>query len=398
VVPNDRSPELQLLLACGRSAHHRRQKDVTPFVAACRDWNGFLRLMRRHKSLPLVWRCLVDHPDVDAPVRAQLRREHSAALMRSLRMAGILAETAAAFAQAGIRMVALKGPALAAQIYGDATLRQSTDLDLRVRERDVARADSLLRDLGFEPNIPHFDRPLHRRYFMALIHEMQYVDWRRSAVIELHWRPVFNPFLIDFEEDWPGHTEDVSIGRVRVQVPAPIEQMIFLCLHGTKHHWGALRWLFDLVPLLESRVDLLALRAHAERIHAWPYVLQALILLHEYLGITFPPEWATESVDAKLTHRLAWCRRQLAEDFVAVDPHGMDHLGAGWRYSAYNTLLRILQVPADWAQFPLPGPLIPLYVPLRPFFRLLRHRRRRRGDPESRPVGDLFPNHTHPWS
>ena len=391
----NRSGELQLLLACGRSAHRdTRHAEVTPFIAACRDWDELLRLTRRHIALPLLWKCLVDHPDVPADVRARLQAEQSAAVIRSLRLAGFLAETAQAFASAGIRMIALKGPALAAQILGDPAMRQSIDLDIHVHPRHVARADALLRKLGFEPNVPRFDRPLHRRYFMALVHEMQYLDWRRGAMIELHWRPVFNPFLIDVADDWPEATEEVRVGRVGVLVPAPIEQLTYLCMHGAKHHWAALRWLFDLVPLLQ-RIDLASLRAYAESIRAWPFVLQALILVREYLDIEFPAEWATEHVDPKLEHRLAHCRSHLGNESVPEDPRWMWRLGSGWRYAAYNVLMRLLQVPADWAQFPLPGALIPLYLPLRPVFALLRYRRRRRGDPESRSMRELFPKHTH---
>jgi len=49
------------------------------------------------------------------------------------------------FSQNEIRALVIQGPVLAAQAYGDASLRRYGDLDLPVRQRNIHRATVLAR-------------------------------------------------------------------------------------------------------------------------------------------------------------------------------------------------------------------------------------------------------------
>jgi hypothetical protein len=71
-------------------------------------------------------------------------------------------EVVGAFERAGIESLLLRGPALAAWLYGEHEPRPYTDVDLLVRADDVPRAETVLTGLGFDllPLPPH-DRHAH---------------------------------------------------------------------------------------------------------------------------------------------------------------------------------------------------------------------------------------------
>ncbi len=141
--------------------------------------------------------------------------------------------TAAAFYQADLPMVSLKGPCLAERLYGDAALRTCYDLDLLVRQSDLARAERLLTDIGFRPDSDADD--YHRR-------------WRRKAVIlELHHN-LENPLAFDFDMDaiW-ARTLLSQFQGVPIRLLGVSDEMLYLCFHAVRHRFERLCLIFDLV-------------------------------------------------------------------------------------------------------------------------------------------------------
>jgi hypothetical protein len=89
----------------------------------------------------------------------------------------------AEFAAAGIACIVIKGAGFAALLYDPGELRSYRDTDLLISEGDRARAEALLRDLGFR------DRTARGSH---LAPRPEYADtWTREtdgATIDLHWR------------------------------------------------------------------------------------------------------------------------------------------------------------------------------------------------------------------
>lgn len=92
------------------------------------------------------------------------------------------------FERAGIGMVVLKGAAVACHAYGDRSFRPMLDLDIWVRDEDMARAGLDLVELGFKEGPGAARRPpaLQRR----ACGEVVFRDARRGhGLVELHYGP-----------------------------------------------------------------------------------------------------------------------------------------------------------------------------------------------------------------
>ena len=143
-----------------------------------------------------------------------------------------------------------KGPALAAVLYGDLALREFTDLDILIRERDIPKAREILSNQGYRSNLAS-----------AVITPDVNVDELHSAStgisIELHWQ--FSPrrFVSSMEAEhvWNGIKPCVILGR-QVWSFSSQDMFLFLAVHGGKHSWSALKWLCDLAEFIRSNPEL----------------------------------------------------------------------------------------------------------------------------------------------
>ena len=142
-------PELEILLRlCARSL-----TDLPP--GAQINWNRLLQVAERHRVMPLLYANLkrVDMGDVPAEVMSVLRGDVQSNAGRTLQLAGELRRLLIEFERAQIPVIAFKGIALAAMVYGDLSLRDAGDLDLLVHrdERIVVRGRPTWSRLG----LPH---------------------------------------------------------------------------------------------------------------------------------------------------------------------------------------------------------------------------------------------------
>jgi hypothetical protein len=160
---------------------------------------------------------------------SEIRRE---AQVSSFVWTETLKGIAAAFRQADLPMVSLKGPCLAERLYGDAALRACYDLDLLVRQSDLARAERLLTDIGFLPDNDADD--YHQR-------------WRRkAAILELHHN-LENPKAFDFDMDaiW-ARTRLSEFQGVPIRLLGVSDEMLYLCFHAVRHRFERLCLILDL--------------------------------------------------------------------------------------------------------------------------------------------------------
>ncbi len=137
-----------------------------------------------------------------------------------------------AFHGADLPMISLKGPSLAERLYGNAALRTRYDLDFLVRESDLARAEQLLKELGF---VPHGDADdYHRRWL------------RQAIIVELHHQ-LENPhaFRVGMDAVW-ARARLAEFQGVPIRLLDPADELMYLCLHAVRHRFERLNLLLDL--------------------------------------------------------------------------------------------------------------------------------------------------------
>ena len=159
------------------------------------------------------------------------------------------------FAANNITAVPYKGPALALQLYGNVALRQFSDLDIMVHPRDVLRARDLLlaEDYALFPPLTEGQQAVMLRTQCNL----PFTRERNRLVVELHWQVSAPHFARPFDTAgfW-GRLGDAKLDDVNINLPAPEDLMLALCVHGSKHLWERLAWICDIAGLIESKQDL----------------------------------------------------------------------------------------------------------------------------------------------
>ncbi|MEO6193867.1 MAG: nucleotidyltransferase family protein [Thermoanaerobaculia bacterium] len=189
-----------------------------------------------------------------------LRQQVSAATVQNLLRDEELGEALARLAGEGIDLMLLKGAALRVE-RRDLAGRFQCDVDVLLRREHLETAEALLSGMGFRLDDSYLDRQ------GLLENHFHFGFERRGAVIELHWDlDASSPpgFLDRF---WARSRAVVSPGCA-LRVPSPEHQLLFGCLHLSRHSFfNGLRWLADLKLLLPVEG---AREGFAAEAAAWP--------------------------------------------------------------------------------------------------------------------------------
>ncbi|RNL79957.1 nucleotidyltransferase family protein [Nocardioides marmorisolisilvae] len=157
-----------------------------------------------------------------------------------------------AFGAAGLRSLAIKGPALAAQTTGDPSSRGSGDLDLVISPVDVEAACRVLEENGWRMRLGSEVSPGTWAWGHVMRSFNAFTFDGPGSTVDLHWRldPTLHA-LPDFEEVW-NRREAVDLGAVRVDTLCHADLLGSTSLHAAKDYW---RWLRSLVDVHRIAAD-----------------------------------------------------------------------------------------------------------------------------------------------
>lgn len=212
------------------------------------DWRSFDDAVRQHRIQPLLIRGLRSMDVARYPELERYRSLQNKYTMESLNRLQALAQIGGAFADAGIRMLAMKGPLLAIELYGDPSLRTSRDLDLMVEESALARAGEVLQQLGYHPEGgPFRQTPLRKKYLNLIELEKHEIYQKGDICVEVHWKSNFQAEQ-SFDALWAQREERMIMGKP-IAVMGEDERYSALIIHAAEHGFLRLRWLLDLYEL-----------------------------------------------------------------------------------------------------------------------------------------------------
>jgi hypothetical protein len=359
-----------LLTAC-ISAPDRPSEGLSARVAAVEDeaWSGLLRQAAFHNVIPLMNKRIGGLEAVPEEVRRGLRVDAKEVAESSLRLTSTLLQLTAAFATAQITAIAFKGPALAADVYGDVGLRHSLDLDFIVSRRQASAAKELLESLGFRGG-PEVGPTLQAWIKHGRSVTMQHSD---GTTVDLQW-------AADLGEQHDlatlfSHIRSLELGGAEILVPSCEDLLLLLSVHGAKHLWSHLYWIADIVALLtvQTSLDWNHLQRESRREAIRRRLLLALALADqvEPLELLHVPEpvIATVRNDRDVTSLAGVIWDQLFRQHLPRFPFSLAHVRLrdsnmeGARYA-----LRLAWTPTDedWLWLQLPGHLWWVYPFLRP--------------------------------
>jgi len=371
--------ELELLFLCARMVlDSRTHEKVRALLEAEIDWDFLIRTAHQHRVLPLLYRTLVQtFPNyVSKSAMERLRTAFQANAKRNLLLTGELLRIIDLLAAHGIRSISYKGPALAAAIYGNISLRQFSDLDIIVPVSDAERAWSLMMSLGYKP-----PKVMSPKEWAALTKKEKDLTLLRDDAginLELHWRITNekDPIQVDPQYLWK-NLNTVSIAGKTVQIHAAEDLLLILCIHGGKHRWEHLGWLCDIAEIIRSHegLDWAQVIEQASKLGGRRILFLGLLLARDILGAEVPANVVrvieTDRKLNKLSEQLKqWIRSETPVPLGETERYLMrlkERRTERFRIAAAQVKKYFALTSRDTEALPVPGFLLWVLYIVRPF-------------------------------
>ena len=338
------------------------------------NWSTVRQSALSHKVLPLLYTRLKTFGGEFVPPEelSQLRELYLDIAGQNLVMANHLLQVMSLLSEHGIESLPLKGPSLTVQLYGNLSLRQFSDLDILIHEKDFYLTCELLKKDGYRPELP--TKPNKEKRLIKSGNDLHFI--RQGISLELHWGIVdrFQVSPIEPEQFWQ-RLEQVQLLETDIWVLSPETLLLFLCHHGTKHQWCQLKWIADIAHLVQIYPDLdyLTLCNKVSTIGFKRNFYLGLILAERLGGARLPFDVSEKlSTDPNVEKLFI----QVLNKFLIEEPVLGSISGAvfffqsrersrDWFTYVQNQILMPRQ--RDWMVVDLPDFLYPLYYLIRPF-------------------------------
>ena len=387
------SPAFRLLMATSWLAPEAwRQRQNEAILGACDaavDWVEYIALVERHRTPAMSWAALKRVSGITIPEGAAktLKHHSDACRIRSVIHLQLLMGVLKGLDAAGISAMPLKGPLLSFELYGDAGLRESKDLDVLIPRADLPAARLCLCDMGWHlrKDDSHLT-PRQSEFRSRHEHHVSLVHTRQNAELELHWRSthwgrgdaIGSCWATSIASKWQGYSYCAMNS---------VDLAVHLCDHGGGHAWFRAKWLGDMARMLaERRIEAEAVLERARALGQERPVLQCLRLLRDGYGLPMPAviERELSSLDPLVIERAV----QKLTDPVGLQLNGsLRAIRDQIRYWIYvhrlwphlsigDTIADMAIFPADFELIRLSDRLFWLYVPLRPVLWAWRHRKK----------------------
>lgn len=383
--PEDLRPEIALLLACARTTYDDRVKArIAELLRTPPDWTYLVQTAIDHGVSPLLCRAMLQvfpdavPDDVRAAAKTHLDDNDANNRSRTSELLRILA----ALAQKNVAAIPFKGPAVAERIYGDLSLRRFRDLDFLLREADIDAALDVLRQLDYPTETgfvsardPAFRlTPAQTEAFREYAGEYIFYKRDQSAVIEPHWH--FAPATLSVDIDYTAlwrRTFDADLAGATVRTLTPEDELLMLCIHGSKEIWTRLQWICDVAELIRAYPSLnwVATLQRAERQGCERMLLLGLSLANRLLQALLPPtvrkltEQPAVSALARDVERALFADRGAPTSIYAVSLFRIrmrERLRDRWRYVWRTVTTPRIQ---HFEMIALPDALFFGYVPIK---------------------------------
>ena len=333
------------------------------------DWEAVLRLADNHGTSSLLYQSLSRFSDmVPSPVLGALRQRYEKNVYKSLFLTNELTRILDCLEGLGVEAIPYKGVVLSEVYYGDMALRQTGDIDMFIRRRDVGRSKNALRDLGYTTRLGIPEELLED--YMASGYEWTFDGPAGPNLLELQWALQPRFYAVDFDMD--GMFERVVKVRVAgrsVKTPSPEDLLLVLSVHAAKHVWGRVILLRDIAQVLKlENLNWDWVQSRARELGIQRILWVTFLLAKGFLGTGIPA--AVES--AVLADRAA---KVLADEISGNMAAGVSYDSEQASY--FRLMMRLRERrgdrmrflarlaftpgPGEWKAVRLPRPLFPIY-------------------------------------
>lgn len=349
------------------------------------DWKVFIELSFHHRLYPIIYPKLKQFNGEFVPedVVDFTSFHYRKNTLKMLKFSAVTENISRLFSDENIPLILLKGSALGYLLYGDVSLRTSSDLDFLVPMEKLKEADRLLIAQGYQKH-DYIKTVLNDWKWRH--HHVTYYHPEQQIKLEMHWRlnpgPGKEP---SFQELWKRKTRS-KLTSFPVYLLGKEDLFLFLTSHGARHGWSRLRWLVDIQELVKQEVNWKEVNRKLSIYQNKNTAGQGLLLAYCLLNTKVSHKMHS-LIQSKNTMDLAQQAVYYLENMINLhtDPVPVEvsnyhkrHLYSlmGWRQKCLFVLSFLYPFPEDVETMPLPKALHLLYFPLRPFLWAYRKMRR----------------------
>jgi hypothetical protein len=350
------------------------------------NWTLFLELVLHHRLFPgleaKLMRLNQNYFPSDVLKRLQDLQQFNT--FKMLHLTAEMIKINQFFVDNKIRTLFLKGPFLAEILYGDLSLRTSSDLDILVSMKDLEVVEGLLLQMGYVKD-DYIQTILNdwkwRHHHFAFYHP------KTKVKVEVHWRlnpgPGKEP---SFEKLW-SNKKELNILDSSLFYLGNEDLFFFLVSHGARHGWSRLRWLMDIHQLLSKPLKWGVIRQLFNTYHNLSTAGQALILVNQLLGTSIEKPIKILGINLQKSFSLAeealfyikqmisLHTQPLPDNVSKYHKQHLVHLMSTHQKSLFF-LSFLFPYPEDADVIPLPEKFHFLYFVLRPFLWIWRKQKK----------------------
>jgi hypothetical protein len=237
-----------------------------PALDAWNEWRRSVNIdvidYGSHRMVPQLYRNL-QRQGVKDPLMERLKGVYRYYLYKNEILMHRIGALLAAFEEAGIETMVLKGAALIPLYYRESGLRPMLDADVLVHAHQAEQAMEVLTGLQWKPF--RYLQPLMR---IPIVHSTPFED-NGGRQLDLHWHLFWECFNASDDDDYWKNAVPVTVGGVQTLALNPTDQLLHTCWHGAR--WNEvppIRWVADAMMVLgasAAEIDWTSLSQKAQR-------------------------------------------------------------------------------------------------------------------------------------
>ncbi len=234
-----------IVRALGKTFSESRQLDSKSSISSA-NFTSSLAWAKYHRILTHIQNDLQNLACHSAQ-KQELKNELHAHQQISLKQLALLFRILERFRAERVDFVILKGQPLSQLLYGDASRRMVSDIDLLVAPSQFETAIRALLAINLQPLDSNSDLPKDLRCSKLYRNDRYFFDAAARTRVELHYRLMHQTYLKlpQTIELILGQKEIIQIQQKAIPI-LPMElNFIYLSAHGRKHAWERLDWLYD---------------------------------------------------------------------------------------------------------------------------------------------------------
>ncbi|KJS10376.1 MAG: hypothetical protein VR67_18970 [Peptococcaceae bacterium BRH_c8a] len=384
------SPELWLMLASAGGDINKAQNLLQQPI----NWDWLLQLTVHHRVFPLVYKTLsqLNNPTIPKHVLDLLQQKCWKNAILAVNMAQETTRITQCLESHGILAIVLKGAPLAWRLYGDITIRPSSDIDIIVPFDELEKAIGVLESEGYTEaknlDLTSSQLKIYLKTIRRNRHNMPFRHNKTNIYLELHWKFGYGGFHSLFKPT-ENIVRNIELEENFIPVLPDEEWLFYLMFHGAKHGWTYLRWLVDIAKFTQQKgIDWNKISLLASNYGLEPVLHQSLFLANRLLATPIPPIVSSQVNNDRAAWRLACAAMDLClstadYEIMGKDKHRLNYirnnyftlLWPGWKirnkFEPFNPTIYEIKFIS------LPNRLYALYYFIRPCYWVWRRLRRK---------------------